>query len=104
MKPEISVFLFGGTEDELNREFSDHRLDVIFLPVSVVVPEKKRDNIREVLLGYTSVIMKYGGLPIDPITNERILYHVLWSELKDEPAVSFFVECLINAVGMDCKS
>ncbi len=104
MKPEISVFLFSGTEDELNRELSDHRLDVIFMPVSAVVPEKIRDNIREVMLSYTPVIMKYGGLLIEPITKECISYYVLWSELKDEPAVSLFVECLINAVGMDCKS
>ncbi len=104
MKPEISVFLFSGTEDELNREFSTHRLDVIFLPVSAAVPEKMRDNISEVQLSYTPVIMKYGGLPIEPITKECISYHVLWSELEDEPAVSFFIECLVNAVGMDCKS
>ncbi len=104
MKPEISVFLFSGTEGELNREFSAHRLDVIFLPVSTAVPEKMRDNIREVLLSYTPVIMKYGGLPIEPITKECISYHVLWSGLKDEPAVNFFIECLVNAVGMDCKS
>ncbi len=104
MKPEISVFLFSGTEDELNREFSDHRLDVVFLPVSAAVPEKMRDNIREVLLSHTPVIMKYGGLPIEPITKGCISYHVLLPELKDEPAISFFVECLVNAVGMDCKS
>ncbi len=104
MKPEISVFLFSGTEDELNREFSTHRLDVVFLPVSAVVPEKMRDNIREVLLSYTPVIIKYGGLPIEPITKECISYHVLWSELKEEPAVSFFIECLMNVVGMGCKS
>ncbi len=101
MKPEISVFLFSGTEDELNREFSTHRLDVIFLPVSAAVPEKMRGNIREVLLSYTPVIMKYSCLPIEPITKECISYHVLWSESKDEPAVSFFVECLINALGVD---
>ncbi len=104
MKPEISFFLFSGTEDELNRDFSTHRLDVIFLPVSTAVPEKMRDNIREVLLSYTPVIMKYSGLPIEPIAKECISYYVLWTELKDEPAISFFIECLINAVGMDCKS
>lgn len=103
-KPEISVFLFSGTEDELNQEFFTHRLDVIFLPVRAAVPEKMRDNIREVQLSYTPVIMKYGGLPIEPITKECISYHVLWSEFKDEPAISFFIECLVNAVGMDCKS
>jgi len=103
MKPEISVFLFSGTEEELNREFSTQRLDVIFLPVSAV-SEKMCDNIREVQLSYTPVIMKYSGLPIEPITEECMSYHVLWSGFKDEPAISSFIECLFNAVGMDCKS
>ncbi len=104
MKPEISLILFSGTEDELNREFSDRRLDVIFLPVSAAVPEKTRDNTREVLLSCMPVFMKYGGLPIEPITKECIPYHVLWLELKEEAAASSFVECLMSAVGMDCKS
>lgn len=102
MKPEISVCLFSGTEDELVRKLSAHSLDVIFLPADAAIPEEIRDNAREALLSHTSVNMRYSGLPIEPIAKERVLYHVLWSESKDESAVSLFVECMVNEVNMGC--
>lgn len=104
MKPEVSVSLFSGTEAELNQEFSARRLDVIFLSGSTVVPKKMGDNIREVLLSCAPVIRQYGGLAVEPITKERISCYVIWSDLKGKPAIRYFVECLMHAEGMECKS
>lgn len=48
--PSVSASLFSGTETELMREFSLHKLDMIFLPENASVPEKIRGQVDEVSL------------------------------------------------------
>lgn len=90
----ISTYLFQGTEQELVKRLSAHRLNVIFLPEDADVPAKLHYNVREVRLSCTPVMMKYGGLPIEPIAKERIMQKVLWSEETKTAFVDCFIECL----------
>ncbi len=103
LKPEVLVSLFSGTEDELIVELSDSKLDVIFLPASGAVPAKAWEHMGEVRLSHSPLSVSC-GLSVEPITEECTLYRVLWTETKDAPAVSFFIECLFDYVGMDLKS
>lgn len=62
----ISVYLFHGTEHELIKQ----------------------------LFHSKSVMMKYGGLPIESIAKGHIMQKVLWSEETKTAFVDCFVECL----------
>ena len=59
--PSVSASLFSGTETELMREFSLHKLDMIFLPENASVPEKIRGQVDEVSLEHMPVVMQYCG-------------------------------------------
>ena len=90
----ISVYLFHGTEQELIKQLFHNKLNVIFLPKDADVPADLHYNVREVLLRCTPVMMKYGGLPIEPIAEGCITQKVLWSEEAEAGFVDCFVECL----------
>lgn len=90
----ISVYLFHGTEQELIKQLLEYKLNVIFLPKDADVPADPHYNVREVMLSYTPVMMKYGGLPIEPIAEGRITQKVLWSEETKTAFIDCFVECL----------
>ncbi|MDO4322210.1 MAG: hypothetical protein Q4C61_06750 [Lachnospiraceae bacterium] len=91
---DISVYLFHGSEQELIKRFSANKLDVIFLPKAIDVPVDVHCCAREVLLSYTPVMMKYGGLPIEPIAEGHIMQKVLWPEETQAAFVHCFIECL----------
>lgn len=90
----ISVYLFHGTEQEMIKQLFHNKLNVIFLPKDADVPADLHYNVREVLLRCTPVMMKYGGLPIEPIAEGCITQKVLWSEEAKAAFVDCFVECL----------
>lgn len=90
----ISVYLFHGTEQELIKQLFHNKLNVIFLPKDADVPVDLHYNVRKVMLSYTPVMMKYDGLPIEPIAKGHIIQKVLWSEETKTAFVDCFVECL----------
>lgn len=90
----ISVYLFHGTEQELIKQLFHNKLNVIFLPKDTDVPIDLHYNVKKVMLSYTPVMMKYGGLPIEPIEEGCIMQKVLWSEETKTAFVDCFIECL----------
>lgn len=94
MRPDSSVRIFYGAEDELVKGLVCKKLDIIFLPENALCPDEGRCGTRKVLLNYTPVIMKYGGLPIEPIAEKAVAQKALW--LKEHPASS--VDCFIGCM------
>lgn len=90
----VSVYPFHGSEQELIKRLSANKLNVIFLPEGADIPVDMHYNVREVLLNYHPVMMKYGGLPIEPITEGHIIQKVSWSEETQTAFVRCFIECL----------
>lgn len=76
--PELSVRIFYGAEEELLNGLSAGKFDVIFLPENAEIPAHMQYNCKMVSLHYTPVMMKYGGLPIEPIADGHITQKVLW--------------------------
>lgn len=92
--PELSVRIFYGAEEELLHELSAGKFDVIFLPENAEIPAHMQYNSKMVSLHYTPVMMKYGGLPIEPIADGHITQKVLWVGASVSVFASCFVECL----------
>lgn len=90
----ISVRIFYGAEDTLIKELVISKLDVVFLSGHVDIPTDVQYNVKKALLSYTPVIMKYGGLPIEPIADGNIVQNVLWLKKTRASFVNYFVECI----------
>lgn len=91
---DISIRIFYGAEDELIKELVMSKLDVVFLSGHVDIPADVQYNVKKALLSYTPVIMKYGGLPIEPIADGNIVQNVLWLKETRASFVNYFVECI----------
>lgn len=92
--PSASVSLFSGTEAELMREFCSHKLDMIFLPENVSIPNKIHSQVDEVSLEHMPVVMQYGGLQIEPITEGRIQQKVVWEKTGTASEANRFIQFL----------
>lgn len=92
--PELSVRIFCGLEEELLKGLSAGKFDVIFLPENAEIPAHMQYNSKIVSLHYTPVMMKCGGLPIEPIADGHITQKVLWIGEAASAFASCFVECL----------
>ena len=92
--PELSVRIFYGAEEELLNGLSAGKVDVIFLPENAEIPAHMQYNSKIVSLHYTPVMMKYGGLPIEPIADGHITQKVLWIGEAASAFAGCFVECL----------
>ena len=92
--PSVSASLSSGTEAELMREFCSHKLDMIFLPENVSIPDKIHSQVDETSLEHMSVVMQYGGLQIEPITEGRIQQKVVWEETETTSKVNRFIQFL----------
>lgn len=90
----VSVCLFGGAEKELLRKFSIRKLDAVFLPENVAVPEKTHYNVVKVSLGCTPVTTKYSGLAIEPIAEGHPSQNVLWEDGEKAPMIRYLIRCL----------
>ncbi len=90
----VSVSLFSGTAEELLREFSQHKLDVVFLPVDVAVPGKTHYNVGKVSLDHIPVTVRYSGRVIGPVTEGGTVQKVLWEEDGAVSAAASFIRCL----------
>ena len=76
------------------REFSLHKLDMIFLPENASVPEKIRGQVDEISLEHMPVVMQYGGLQIEPITEGQVQQKVVWEETGTTSEVNRFIQYL----------
>lgn len=90
--PEFSVRLFHGNAEDLLKKVALNKLDIIFLPEQVDIPSDKDYNRKKVMLTSTPVIMKYGGLPIEPIVDGNVLQNIVWIEKNKASAVECFIE------------
>lgn len=78
--PEFSVCLLHGDAEDLLKKVALHKLDIIFLPEQADIPSDKEYSRKKVILASTPVIMKYGGLPIEPIADGNIYQNIVWME------------------------
>ena len=76
--PDRSVRIFYGPEEELQKGFSTGRFDMIFLPEDAEIPASMHYDSRMISLNHGPVMMKYGGLPIEPITDGHIILKMAW--------------------------
>lgn len=90
----VSVRFCRGSEEELMKGLSAHRLNVVFLPEGAALSEDAPYMVREVFLRYTPVFQKYKGLSIEPITNGRVALNVLWPKGAGASFARCFVDCL----------
>lgn len=94
--PDICVRIFCGSEQKLLKGLSDGKFDIIFLPENAEVPARMRYHSQMVSLNYAPVVMKYGGLPIEPIAEGHILQRVLWIDETTSAFTGGFMKCLEN--------
>lgn len=92
--PDVSVRIFCGSEEELLKGLSAGKFDVIFLPENAEIPAHIHYNSKMISLNYTPVMMKYGGLPIEPIAGGHISQKVLWIGETTYTFASSFMKCL----------
>ena len=76
------------------REFCSHKLDMIFLPENVSIPNKIHSQVDEVSLEHMPVVMQYGGLQIEPITEGRIQQKVVWEKTGTASEANRFIQFL----------
>lgn len=102
--PDISVRIFSGPEDALLRGLSSGRFDVIFLPEDAVIPACMHCDSRMISLNYTPVMMKYGGLPIEPITDGHIVQKALWIGKASSAFAGCFIKCLKDKFSVSAQA
>ena len=93
-RPDISICLFSGTEEEIINEFSAHRLDLIFLSETTGIPEGIPYHTKKFSLPPSPVLLKYADLPIEPVTGNCLSQKILWSSEEKTPFVKYFADCL----------
>lgn len=71
------------------------------MPEQVDIPSDKGYNKKKVLLESNPVLMKYGGLPIEPIVDGNVLQNIIWIEENEVPAVKCFIKYMENWRGSD---
>ena len=67
---------------------------MIFLPENVSIPDKIHSQVDEISLEHMPVVMQYGGLQIEPITEGRIQQKVVWEETETTSEVNRFIQFL----------
>lgn len=92
--PDVSVSLFYGTEDELVQKLSADKLDIIFLHESKAFVFEQRFQVFHGILRPIPVVTKYGGLPVEPITDGCLPQSIVWQKVQKKPFVFYTVDCL----------
>lgn len=92
--PDVSVRIFYGFTEELLAGLSAGKLDVIFLPEDTEIPALMHCRAKRVSLNCTPVMMKYGGLPIEPIADGQAVQKMVYPEKSAASFSSRFVKCL----------
>lgn len=92
--PDVSVRIFCGSEEELLKRLSAGKFNVLFFPGNAELPAHIHYNSKMISLNYTPVMMKYGGLPIEPVADSHISQKVLWIGEATSTFTSSFMKCL----------
>lgn len=92
--PNSSVCLFQGDMKALLKKMEAYKLDIAILPEQADILSGKKYRSKKVILAPAPVIMKYGGLPIEPITDGNIAQTLVWRE--DGETAADLVDCIEN--------
>lgn len=90
--PDSSVCMFHGDVEELLRDIAVHKLDLVILPEQADIPLDRKYKSKKVIMTYTPVIMKYGGMPIEPMTDGNIVQILVWLEDGEISAAAHLVK------------
>lgn len=96
--PDVSVCLFHGDVEKLLKKMALHKLDIAFLPEQVEIPSDKDYNRKNIIVSSTPVMMKYGGLPIEPIANGNISQNIVWMKQNKVSIVECFIQYMVDEV------
>lgn len=94
--PDISVCMFHGDAEELLRKVAVYKLDIVILPEQADIPSDRKYKSKKVIIASVPVIMKYGGLPIEAITDGKIAQTLVWLEDGEISAAAHLVKCIEN--------
>ena len=89
--PLVSIKLVNANADRLLKELSSGGLDVVFLSGEGVSQKLAGLTEKKLMLSHTPVTMKYGGLPIESISEEMLGCEVLWREQEKERHILDFI-------------
>lgn len=92
--PDSSVCMFHGDEQELLKKIAVHNLDIVVLPEQADIPSDRKYKSKKVIMTSAPVIMKYGGLPIEPITDGNTAQTLVWLEDGKISAAAHLVKCI----------
>lgn len=95
---DISVSLFYGDTKDLLKKVGSRKLEIAFLPEQADIPSDQRYNRIKIMLPAAPVIMKYGGLPIEPIAEENVTQTVVWMEETETSAAKCFMEYMKDGI------
>lgn len=97
IQPDASVRIFHDSAEHLCKALASHKLDVVLLPKTAVIPLRMRCNVQIVSLCHTPVILRYGGLPIEPLAAGTTVQQVCWLQDASASRVDRFVACMREA-------
>lgn len=92
--PDSSVCLFQGDTEVLLKKLAVHKLDIAVLPEQSDIPSDRKYKSKKIIMTFVPVIMKYGGLPIEPITNGNTAQTLVWLDDGEISAATYLVKCI----------
>lgn len=92
--PDSSVCLFQGDTEVLLKKLAVHKLDIAVLPEQSDIPSDRKYKSKKIIMTFVPVIMKYGGLPIEPITNGNTAQTLVWLDDGEISAAAYLVKCI----------
>lgn len=92
--PDSSVCLFQGDTEVLLKKVVVYKLDIVILPEQAKIPSDGKYKSKKVIMTSAPVIMKYGGLPIEPITDGNTAQTLVWLEDGKISAAAHLVKCI----------
>ena len=87
--PGSSLCLFQGDPEVLLKKVAFHKLDIAVLPEQADIPPDRKYKRKK-------VVMKYGGLPIEPITDKNTTQTLVWLDDGEISAAAHLVKCIEN--------
>lgn len=94
--PDSSVCLFQGNTEVLLKKVADRELDIAILPEQADIPQGRKYKRKKVDMTSGPVIMKYSGLPIEPITDKNTAQALVWLDEGEISAAAHLVKCIEN--------
>ena len=92
--PGTHVSLLSGTEEELMRALSAHRLDMAFVPETSEMPGRACTLVREIKPCRDAGPEDRESLPLTPLAQGEAQQKIIWLERELTPAADSFLELL----------